>query len=553
MTQRGTQPGEAEFGRLLGEAVGARDRLQSLLDAVLEVSSGIELEPTLRRIVQAAVDLVDARYGALGVLGADKELSELIHVGFDARTTASIGPLPQGHGLLGVLVHDPRSLRLADLSQHPASVGLPPNHPPMRSFLGAPVRVRDEVFGNLYLTEKRGAAEFTADDVQVLEALATAAGVAVENARLFEQSRSRQRWLEASAEIRAELLAGCSAGDALRLVARRVCDLAGADCTLILILDEQADELRVTSCAGDRGQGLAGRVLRDGDSLLAEITRDGVPRLIPDLGAAAELGGLGEWFGPALAVGLRSPGGPSGVLVAVRGKGAPRFRPDEVPLLSSFADQAAVAMEFAEKQRAKWLLAVLADRDRIARDLHDHVIQRLFATGLGLQGTLRRVSDAQVRSRIQKAVTQLDETVREIRTSIFDLHTTSEDGDGLRRRLLDAVAELTTDSGPTPSVRLSGAVDTLVPDTLAEHAEAVLREALSNALRHAKATEMSVAMDAGEELVIVVRDNGVGIPKNVARSGLANLEARARSCGGSMAVRTWHGVGTELIWQCPLQ
>ena len=531
------------------------ERLQGLLDAVLSVSSGIELESTLRRIVRAAVDLVDCQYGALGVLGPDRELAELVYVGIDDRTRQRIGRLPTGHGLLGVLIQDPKPLRLDDLSDHPASTGLPENHPPMRTFLGVPVRVRDEVFGNLYLAEKRGAGGFTEEDVSVVEALATAAGVAVENARLFEQSRRRQRWLEASSEVRAELLAGCTATDALQMVARRVRELAEADHALILLVDEEDDVLRVHSYAGPGGSALVGRQLTDGESVLAAITRDGVPRLVPDLAEAlgGELGADAADFGPAVAVALRSAGGATGVLIAVRDKGSRPLEPSEVPLLSSFADQAAVAIEFAEKQRTQWLLAVLADRDRIARDLHDHVIQRLFATGLGLQGTLRRAADPDVRSRIQKAVEQLDETVREIRTSIFDLHTSGGNGmEGLRRRLLDTVAELTADATPTPSVRISGAVDTLVPPSVAEHADAVVREALSNALRHARATELTLAVDAGEDLVIRVGDDGIGIPSDVRRSGLANLAERARACRGTLDVVARETGGTLLTWRVPL-
>ncbi|HTI27602.1 MAG TPA: GAF domain-containing protein [Kutzneria sp.] len=531
------------------------ERLQGLLDAVLSVSSGIELESTLRRIVRAAVDLVDASYGALGVLGPDNSLAELVDVGVDDHTRRLIGELPTGHGLLGVLIHDPKPLRLDDLTGHPAATGFPEHHPPMRTFLGVPVRVRDEVFGNLYLTEKRGSGGFTEEDVFVVEALATAAGVAVENARLFEQSRRRQRWLEASSEVRAELLAGCTATDALQMVARRVRELAEADHALILLVDEENDVLRVHSYAGPGGPTLVGRQLSDGESVLAAITRDGVPRLIPDLASAlgGELGPDAVRFGPAVAVALRSAGGATGVLIALRDKGSRALEPSEVPLLSSFADQAAVAIEFAEKQRTQWLLAVLADRDRIARDLHDHVIQRLFATGLGLQGTLRRAADPDVRSRIQKAVEQLDETVREIRTSIFDLHTSGGNGmEGLRRRLLDTVAELTADATPTPSVRISGAVDTLVPPSVAEHADAVVREALSNALRHARASELTLAVDAGEDLVIRVGDDGIGIPSDVRRSGLANLAERARACRGSFDVVARDTGGTLLTWRVPL-
>jgi GAF domain-containing protein len=225
----------------LAEIVQLRDHMQGLLDAVLAVASGLELDATLRRIVQAAVDLVDARYGALGVLSPTGGISRFVHVGIDEETRAQMGPFPEGKGLLGQLIIDPRPLRLADLSAHDASVGFPDHHPPMHSFLGVPVRVRDAVFGNLYLTEKKGGGEFTADDETVLEALAAAAGIAVQNADLFEQSRLRQLWLEASAEIRAELLSGATDEDVLGLIALRTLELTSSDATFILLGPDAGD------------------------------------------------------------------------------------------------------------------------------------------------------------------------------------------------------------------------------------------------------------------------------------------------------------------------
>jgi len=270
----------------LTEIVRTRGRLQGLLDAVLAVAAGLELDSTLRRIVQAAVDLVDARYGALGVLGPNEGLSEFVHVGINSEERARMGHLPEGRGLLGLLIKHPRVIRLPDLGQHPASVGFPPNHPPMSSFLGAPVRVRNEVFGNLYLTEKRDAAEFTSDDEVVLQALAAAAGVAVENARLFEQARMRQRWLEASSEIRAELLAGAPTGDALRLVAQRALELSAADGVLILLADEDnRDSLTVRGGAGERSGSLIGSAIAATAPAIEEVFRSGMTMLVPDLAA----------------------------------------------------------------------------------------------------------------------------------------------------------------------------------------------------------------------------------------------------------------------------
>ncbi|SHG85260.1 sensor histidine kinase [Streptoalloteichus hindustanus] len=546
----------------LAEIVRTRDRLQGLLDAVLAVAAGLELETTLQRIVTAATELVDARYGALGVLGAGGGISRFVHVGIDEETRARMGHLPEGRGLLGQLIRDPRPLRLADLTAHAASVGFPANHPPMRTFLGVPVRVRDEVFGNLYLTEKREG-EFTADDEVVVRALAAAAGIAVDNARLFEQTRLRQRWLEASSEITTELLSGAATEDALRLIARRALELARADCALIVLRPAgQEGCWRVAAHAGDLDADVLGGPVTTDLPLVAEVLTGGAPvlaaDLLPDDGDRGHP--LAGW-GPALAVplvsdraGATTSGVPAGVVLALRRRGAEPFLPDEVPLLASFADQAAIALELAAKHHAQRELDVLADRDRIARDLHDHVIQRLFATGLGLQGTLRRSADAEVRRRIQQAVEQLDQTVREIRTSIFDLHTPpSEEETSLRRRLLDVISEASGDGDLTPAVRVSGPVDTLVPAELGQHAVAVLREAVSNAVRHARASTVDVIVDAGDDLVLEVVDDGVGIDPAVARSGLRNLEQRANECGGGFTVRPEPGGGTRLRWQAPLR
>ncbi|MFC4003486.1 GAF domain-containing protein [Prauserella oleivorans] len=537
----------------LDEIVKTRDRLQGLLDAVLAVATGLDLDSTLQRIVQAAVDLVDARYGALGVLSDDGGLSEFVHVGIDDETRASMGHLPEGRGLLGLLIEDPKPVRLDDLSQHPASTGFPRNHPPMKTFLGAPIRVRDRVFGNVYLTEKRGGEVFTSADEVVLQALAAAAGVAVDNARLFQKSRMRERWLGAVAEINGELLGGASVAATLRLIAERARELAGAeDAFMLLPGEEGSDLISVSVAAGERGAGLMGLTVDGaGDSPIAGILRSGEPLLLPDLAVALDeprvtSGG----FGPAAAVPVCSASGTGGVVVVARSKGAPVFRTDQLPMLTSLADQAAVALEFADKQRNQRLLDVLADRDRIAQDLHDHVIQRLFATGMSLQGTLRRITDEHARERVQHSVEQLDRTVREIRTSIFDLHTTgTERPSSLRRRLLDIAAELTTDTTVSPAMRISGAVDTFVPPQVGEHAEAVLREGLSNALRHSGADEITVSVDVtADELTIEVTDNGTGIPPGVRRSGLDNLLQRARQCRGSMEISDRTGGGTAVRW-----
>jgi signal transduction histidine kinase len=538
-----------EVQERLGQIVAARDRMQGLLDAVLAVATGLELEATLRRIVQSAVSLVDARYGALGVLASDGSISRFIDVGLHPGVRETLGPPPTGKGLLGQLILEPEPLRLADLSAHPASVGFPANHPPMHSFIEVPVRVRDSIYGNLYLTEKFGGGEFTADDEVVLQALAAAAGIAVQNADLFEQGRVRQLWLEALGEVRGEVLAGASDRDVLQLVAARTLELTTSAAALVLLGPDDEGLFEQAS-----GAGLALGPFPDGvrpGPALDEVAESRSPLMTES--PAAFLGGdLPGGLGPSTAVPMRSGERVIGMLVAIRRGDAPPFGPVEVPLLTSFAEQAALALEIAEKSRAQRQIDVLADRDRIARDLHDHVIQRLFATGLKLQSTARRAMLPDVQERIRQAVDELDETVCEIRTSIFDLHTADKDDTSLRRRLLDTVDDVVADSTMTSSVRTSGPVDTLVPAALVPHVLAAVREGTSNAVRHSGGRTVTVTLEVGADLVLQIVDDGTGMPDDVARSGLHNLADRAEELDGTLEVRRRPGGGTRLTWCVPL-
>lgn len=355
-----------------------RDRMDALLDAVLSVSSGLDLDSTLRRIVQAAMALVNAEYGALGVLDEAGMLSRFIPVGIDDTTRSLIGPLPTGHGVLGVVIEDDKPLRLADLAQHPMSIGFPMHHPPMRTFLGLPVRARGEVFGRLYLTEKAGGQEFTDDDEIVVLALAGAAGVAIDNADHYQQARRRQRWLEATSQVTAELLADGDTTQALQLIASNAQELTTADYTLIAVPADpglgaaDTTDLVVTVCVGVGTEQLTGRRIPVRGSTTGAVFADHTPRSVPHL-AYDVAAGLGVEFGPALALPLGVDDPLAGVLLIVRGPGSPAFTDDELQLVSTFADQAALALQRAETQATRRELEVLADRDRIARDLHDHV------------------------------------------------------------------------------------------------------------------------------------------------------------------------------------
>ena len=532
----------------LTEIAAGRDQLHGLLDAVVGVASGLELSATLRRIVDAAVVLVDAEYGALGVIGADRSLDQFVYRGIDEATRHRIGHLPEGHGILGLLIEDPRPVRLHRLADHPASYGFPPNHPPMNTFLGVPVRVRDEVFGNLYLTEKRGG-DFTADDEVVVQALAAAAGVAVENARLFEQTHRRQRWLEASNEIRAALLSGTDTDEALQLIAARARELAGAHAVLLLQPDPVApgERLVITVADGADTGDLRGRRMPIDGSVAGRVHRTGQAQDVDAIAPTAEVAAIG----PALLVPLGGPA-ETGVLVVAERPGAAALTPEARELTIAFAGQAALALRLADAQRTQARLTLYADRDRIARDLHDQVIQRLFATGMTLQSITRQVPAA-AQAKLHRAVDDLDRTIRDIRTTIYALQTPVDEPLAMRQQILTVLEEVTGGCGLQVDLHIAGPVDTLITPEVASHALAVLREATTNVVRHAKASTVAVSVQAGERLCLEVTDDGTGLPPNGRRSGLANLTDRATQLRGTFTTTTGpDGTGTRLAWEVPL-
>src|SRR4051812_34941499 len=545
----------AEVQDRLASVARGQARVQSLLDAFLSVSTGLDLPSTLRRIVETACDLVDAQYGALGVLrqGGDG-LAAFIHVGVDDHTADRMGHLPEGKGVLGQLISEPYPLRIPDLGQHPSSVGFPPHHPPMESFLGVPVLVRSEVFGNLYMTEKRHG-EFTAEDEAVLTALAGAAGIAIDNAHLYEESELRRRWLAAVSDVRALLLEASSTAEALSLIAEQVVDLTEADATWLLMgPDPETGAYTITAQHGDRLRDLAGdRLLPTENPALEALEATGSVVTLDLAGLSYPSRNPHIDWGPCIAIPLRGTHADSAVIVAARTAGAAPFDESLTPLVTAFADQATLALDMAARQRLARQLDVYEDRDRIARDLHDHVIQRVFAAGLALQAVLPRISEPQVHRRVEAVVSQLDETVRDIRTTIFDLHTadTVDSGESLRRRLLDIVTE--TAGGLEPTVRMSGAVDSLVTGELASDVEAVVREGVSNAARHARGRHVTVTLDVADDVVVEIVDDGRGIDLKAARSGLRNPEQRALGHGGEAGVEPLPEGGTRLRWCVPLR
>ena len=545
---------------LLGEVqdrvdqiVRGRDRLDGLVEAMLAVTSGLDLTTTLQTIVQTATELVDARYGALGVRGDDHELVGFIATGIDAETRQRIGPPPEGRGVLGVLIDEPKPIRLDDIRRHPASVGFPANHPPMSTFLGVPVRIRDEVYGNLYLTEKADGQPFSEDDEVLVEALAAAAGIAIDNARLYEQSRVRQAWIEATRDIATKLLGGAEPARVFRLIAEEALMLTAADAVLVATpegIGAPGDELAVVEIAGAVRADAAGLASLPGSGVLAAALADRLPRRLDAADGLAGLGGVVADPGPAMVVPLRTTDTVAGVAVIVRRRGARPFTDEQLDMVAAFADQATLAWQLANSQRRMRELDVLADRDRIARDLHDHVIQRIFAAGLALQGTVARAESPQVQQRLTDVVDELQAVIQEIRTTIFDLHGSADGTTRLRQRLDEAIAAF-SGSGLRTTAKFVGPLS-VVDAALADHAEAVVREAVSNAVRHSGAANLTVTVRVEDDLRIEVTDDGRGMPDDVTASGLRNLRARADAVGGELSVTAAPNGGTVLRWSAPL-
>lgn len=512
--------GQVEFEELVREVLdrmhGALDqqaRLQLLLDAVVTISADLSLDGVLARIVAIASRLVDAKYAALGVLSAGRQrrLRTFVHHGISADVATEIGDLPTGHGLLGLIIDRPEPLRLHDIAEHPASYGFPANHPPMSSFLGVPVRIRERVFGNLYLTEKASGGDFTAQDEEIVVALAAAAGVAIENARLYEETATRETWARATAAF-GPALAAADAGD------------------------DQIAEL----VAQARG-------LAEADAAWVELApEDETPRRVAQSGADLDGGD-----GPVLTVAFTPSAGTTGTLsLAWLPEHEDRYHTLDAELVAMYAEQAALSLQLAEARDDQRRLAVFEERDRIGRDLHDLVIQRLFAVGLGLQGATRLAQKPELAARIEQAVDDLDATIKDIRRAIFGLSSLESAGD-VQAEVTRLVERAAATLKFRPSLSFEGPVRTLVPDEVVPDLLAVLAEALSNASRHAEATAVSVVLEVGELVVLTVRDDGRGMSGTIVESGLANIRARAEQRGGRLTVESSPGTGTALTWSVP--
>ena len=538
---------------------GTRDRMRNLLQAFVAVGSGLDLESTLKRIVETAVGLVDAQYGALGVIGEGERLIEFVPVGMDEATIRAIDHWPEGRGLLGLLIHDPKPLRLADMASHPDSSGFPAGHPPMKAFLGVPVRVRDEVYGNLYLTDKQGGGEFSEDDEAVLIALASAAGVAIDNARLYDVARQQQAWMAANAEIVTSLLSGTDPDEVLATLTRQIRDLARADLVVLAVPEPDHRMLSIRFAEGDGAEATHDLVLATEHSLSGEVLNTGLAIELEDFArdprTATSVRGPMAHIGPAIVFPLGVAGDVRGVLTVGRRHGSLPFAETTADVVGTFAAQAGIALELAHRRRDAERLSLYEDRDRIARDLHDHAIQRLYATGMALEGTVPMIGKPEVEARVRKSVNAMDATIKDIRAAIFALQTRTEDEQpNLREAVVGLIDEMTAPAGFTPSLRLGGKLNDQVSPEAGEEMLTALREALSNAARHAQASQIDVGVDVDADgcLTLRVSDDGIGVPEGGRRSGLRNLQTRAEKLGGEFRLGPGpSGTGTTLTWRVP--
>ena len=537
-----------------GELLQSRERMAGLLEAVVALAEDLSLDAVLERVVQSACHLLRARYGALGVMGENQTLSHFITVGIDEELAAKIGLVPSGKGVLGVLVTTPQPLRLHDLGRHPEAVGFPEHHPPMRSFLGVPIRVRDTVFGNLYLTEKEGGGDFSDEDEGLAMALAAAAGVAIENAKMYDDSRRRARWLEACMDV-----AGLMLGDdrdystgGLDPIAARALQESESELALIVAPDASGPGFTVAGAAGERAKDFSGRSLILDSPELQEVSAGGEPVIVED--AAAVLGGVDHdgCPGTLLAVALSTQGAHHGLLLLARCSSARHYARTDIEMGAVFGSHVALALELARVHRLREELLVFTDRDRIARDLHDLVIQRLFAAGLSVQSLTRFTKDELATERIRNITGELDEAIRSLRDTIYSLRSSSGETELLSGRIRRVTRSSAKSMAFTPRLTLTGPVDAVTPDK-ADNVVAVVSEGLSNAIRHsgADAISVSVAVIKGK-VTVVITDNGSGFDASQERNGLANLEDRARMLEGECTITTAPNAGTSVEWSVPL-
>jgi signal transduction histidine kinase len=542
----------------LDELLDARDQMERLLRVIVEIGAGLDRDATLHRIISAARELTSAQYGALAIRDRDGNLKSFVHEGMDAETVRLIGPLPVGRGLLSLSLLDTPALRMDDLTAHRAAVGFPEHHPPMRAFLAVPITIRGNVFGNLYLTHVDPARVFSESDEVAARALAFAAAVAIDNAQVFERERTSVKWIEASREITTALLSRPEPHRRpLQLIAERARVLTGAEQAIVLVpadpdaADNEVDTLVVSAAVGLHASDVLGQQVPVDGSTSGAVFRSGEPLITEELRypiqAFTDVGRR-----PAILMPLRARDEVVGVIAIARGADQPPFNESYLDLVSDFATHAAIALALASAREDARQLTILAERERIAHDLHDHVIQRLFAAGMNLQGTLARARSPEVAERLNRTLDDLQTIIEEIRTTIFALKDPMAASGDFRQRIQRVVADLTENRDLVTTVRLDGPV-TAIGTELADHAEAVTTEAVSNALRHSGPSRLTVDISVADVFTLNVVDDGCGIPAgNTRHSGLANMKRRAEQLGGTCEITSPPEGGTRVHWVAPL-
>jgi signal transduction histidine kinase len=532
------------------------DRKDALLEAGLTLASELSLPMVLQRIVDLAAQVTDARYGALGVIGEGGGLVEFITTGLSAKQRRAIGPLPQGRGILGLLISEPRSIRIENIASHSKSVGFPAHHPPMSSFLGAPVQAMGKVYGNIYLTEKRSAPRFSEDDEESLVILATQAGVAIANATLYAQTHQREQWLDALRDITTNILAGATADSLLAAIAEHARNLAGADAATVLTSSPTPGQLVVAVAVGAHADKVRGQAVPTARSLAGQVMGSGRP-LVSEAAATHRdayqpILRLGR-VGPAIFVPFRVGGRSTGTLMVANLIGGRQFKPETVRLVETFADQASVAIEYVRAQADVRRLGLMEERERIAKELHDGIIQSLFAVGMNLQSTALTSGSPETAARVENAVGELDGVIRDLRNYIFGLRP----GILADRQLNQALEAIAEEAASGANIPIAVEVDAAVSAALSSRSHEIVqltREALSNVTRHSRAKHASVRLTrSAANAVLTIEDDGVGFDarKPSEGNGMRNMRERAAAIGGALRVTSANGKGTRLRFKFP--
>ncbi|KRC65182.1 hypothetical protein ASE12_10640 [Aeromicrobium sp. Root236] len=542
----------AQFVERAQQLIASQSRLRDLIRVNNDLTSKLDLPTVLHRIVEIGMELLNARYAAMGVIGDERRLEQFIHIGMDPDVIAQIDHLPEGKGLLGALIDDPHPVRLRKIADDGRSSGFPDHHPPMENFLGVPIRVRDEVYGNLYLTDSLNGA-FSAEDEELAQALAATAGIAIENARLFDDSAYRERWSSALADTARRLMRDEEEEEHLGVIVEQVQKLAEADLVSIGRITLSGDEIYVDRASGTGADDLMTMSFPLEGTFAGDAIASGEPILVSE-SSEFQAHGFAQHalLGNSVVIPFTHGDVPAGVLTLSRAVGRPPFSVRDLDMGASFASHISVAIDRAESRRGRRRVALLEDRSRIARDLHDHVIQRLFGTGLSLQAAAAG-ADPETAGRITAQITEIDSAIAQIRQSIFAMQRDPETTTvSLRARILEIIDRVSDQLTTRPRVTFLGPVDLMVSGDLTDDVAAVVTESLANAVRHAGPAQVSVTIAAvSGEISIEVVDDGVGPGSSPRLSGLSNLRQRAEARGGEFEIRAAPGGGTRVSWIVP--